>query len=123
MQQHLAQGDHFNKLPACPGALTVLRWAVGSCRAYLKETRLGEGVITGTTADVAGMPQYHHVAVSQSNIRQFSFVVGNSKQEAGFRREIEEAKKYKKTLEKYPTLLAFHGTSCTSQWEQLVVKR
>jgi ubiquitin-conjugating enzyme E2 Q len=57
------------------------------------------------------MPQYHHVAVSQSNIRQFSFVVGNPEQEAGFRREIEEAKKGKKTLEKYPTSLAFHGMS------------
>jgi ubiquitin-conjugating enzyme E2 Q len=112
MAEHLKSGKPLSGISAPKGALTVLRWVVGSCRAYLKEGRQGEGVVTDPKSPVASThPAYHNVGLTADNIRQFSFVVGDPEQEENFAREIREAKVGKPSLKQYPTMLAFHGTS------------
>lgn len=96
------------------GAITVLRWVICSCRAYLKEVKPGQGVVNKSDAGYsARYSQYGGQALS-SNIRQFTFVVGNPEQEDNFRKEIEKAKVTKPSLSTYPTMLAFHGESSLS---------
>lgn len=98
---HLDSGLKLKHIDASPGAITVLRWIVGSCRAYLKETKSGEGVLNAiATAYATG-----------DVVRQFTFVVGSPEQEDNFRQEIVKAKLEKASCEQFPTLLAFHGMS------------
>lgn len=73
---------------------------MGSCRAYLKETKPGEGVLNAAKTRTPG-----------EEVRQFTFVVGSPEQEDNFRQEIVKAKAEKPSCEQYPTLLAFHGKS------------
>lgn len=89
------------------GALTVLRWVICSCRAYLKESKPGEGVVNTPSTQQAH--HFHGAYDIGSNIRQFTFVVGSPEQEDNFKREIETAKVAEPTLGEFPTLLAFHG--------------
>jgi ubiquitin-conjugating enzyme E2 Q len=101
IKKHLDEGHKLKHLEASPGAITVLRWIVGSCRAYLKETKPGEGVLNASiTAHSQG-----------DRVRQFTFVVGSPEQEDNFKQEIIKAKAEKPSCEQYPTLLAFHGMS------------
>lgn len=110
MSTHLALNRPLHTAIRYPGALTVLRWVVGSCRAYLKETRPGEGVVNDPSQAAASNAHAQAYGnVHSENIRQFSFVVGDPEQEDGFRKEIETAKKGKKGWGNYPTMLAFHG--------------
>ena len=94
------------------GAITVLRWVICSCRAYLKEVKPGQGVVNNL--DAAASARYDPYGTlggsgSSETIRQFTFVVGDPEQEDRFRKEIEIAKLGKPSLEQYPTMLAFHG--------------
>jgi len=101
IKQHLDGGGKLKDIGASPGAITVLRWIVGSCRAYLKETKPGQGVLNAiNTSHVQG-----------EVVRQFTFVVGSPEQEDNFKQEIVKAKAEKASCEQYPTLLAFHGMS------------
>jgi ubiquitin-conjugating enzyme E2 Q len=101
IKQHLDEGGKLKDIEASPGAITVLRWIVGSCRAYLKETKPGQGVLNAiNTSHVHG-----------EIVRQFTFVVGSPEQEDNFKQEIVKAKAEKPSCEQYPTLLAFHGMS------------
>jgi ubiquitin-conjugating enzyme E2 Q len=101
IKQHLDDGGKLKNVEASPGAITVLRWIVGSCRAYLKETKPGQGVLNAiNTSHVHG-----------EVVRQFTFVVGSPEQEDNFKQEIVKAKAEKPSCEQYPTLLAFHGMS------------
>jgi len=99
IKQHLDDGGKLKDIEASPGAITVLRWIVGSCRAYLKETKPGQGVLNAiNTSHVQG-----------EIVRQFTFVVGSPEQEDNFKQEIVKAKAEKASCEQFPTLLAFHG--------------
>jgi len=101
IKQHLDDGGKLKDIGASPGAITVLRWIVGSCRAYLKETKPGQGVLNAIdTSHVQG-----------EVVRQFTFVVGSPEQEDNFKQEIVKAKAEKASCEQYPALLAFHGMS------------
>ena len=105
IKSHLYSGFKLKDLDASSGAITVLRWIVGSCRAYLKETKPGEGVLNAIgSVRTAGL-------VEAGVVRQFTFVVGSPEQEDNFRQEIVKARGEKPSIEQYPTLLAFHGTS------------
>ncbi|ORX35603.1 hypothetical protein BD324DRAFT_609369 [Kockovaella imperatae] len=46
MKAAIDSGVKIKDLPAPPGAIGVLRWVVGSCRAHLKEVMPGEGALT-----------------------------------------------------------------------------
>lgn len=100
IKQHLDEGGKLKDIDAPPGAITVLRWIVGSCRAYLKETKPGQGVLNAICTTQG----------PRDVVRQFTFVVGSPEQEDNFRQEIIIAKAEKASCEQYPTLLAFHGT-------------
>lgn len=102
IKQHLDSGLKLKDIDASPGAITVLRWIVGSCRAYLKETKPGEGVLNAINSPAQAQGEI---------VRQFTFVVGSPEQEDNFRQEIVKAKAEKASCEQYPTLLAFHGAS------------
>lgn len=106
IKEQLDQGSRLKDIGASPGAITVLRWVVGSCRAYLKETKPGEGVIGQTAATRPIVYTNYNVA---GPARQFTFVVGSPEQEENFQSEIEEAQKNDKNCVEYPTILAFHG--------------
>lgn len=110
IKKKLDQGVRLKDVGASPGAITVLRWVIGSCRAYLKETSPGEGVIRDVESQ-ASSSMYRYHGHSYGPIRQFSFVVGSPEQEDNFKTEIAEARKSSKNCEKYPTILAFHGRS------------
>lgn len=87
----------------------MLRWVIGSCRAYLKETKPGEGVIQDLSS---ASGQYdHYYGRATGPIKQFTFVVGSPEQEDRFKNEIAEARRKSTHCEKYPTILAFHGES------------
>lgn len=109
IQAHLKSGQPISKIKASPGAITVLRWVVGSCRAYLKEGRPGEGVVSDSSTPAPSQAAYYGGSMSSSNIRQFSFVVGNPEQETNFAKEISDASATKKSLDQHPTMLVFHG--------------
>lgn len=96
------------------GAITVLRWVICSCRAYLKEVKPGQGVVNNVAAGGSNQaydPYGHGAGGLADNIRQFTFVVGNPEQEDNFKREIEVAKAGKPSLAQHPTMLAYHGES------------
>ena len=101
IKAHLGEGSTLKQLSTYSGAIGILRWVVGSCRAYLREVKAGEGVLGVTD------PGLH----AGSNIRQFIFVVGSPEQEANFKEEITKAQVADKRLLEYPTMLAFHGGS------------
>lgn len=97
IKKRLESGEKLNAMSAYPGAVGVLRWVIGSCRAYLRESRPGEGVLAPHSDD------------SADNVRQFTFVVGSPEQETNFKQEIELAQLRNPNLAQYPTILAFHG--------------
>lgn len=97
----LDEGTPLERVGLHSGALGVLRWIIGTCRAYLKETKAGEGLLNSVPARSA-----HGIS---RNIRQFTFVVGSPKQESNFKAEIEAAKTNYPNCAQYPTFLAFHG--------------
>jgi ubiquitin-conjugating enzyme E2 Q len=102
LKKRLEGGEKLKDISVYPGAIGVLRWVVGSCRAYLRESRPGEGVLaTGSEA-------------SAENVRQFTFVVGSPEQESNFKQEIERAQARDSRLLQYPTIMAFHGEFCAA---------
>jgi ubiquitin-conjugating enzyme E2 Q len=101
IKTHLDGSLKLKDIDTSSGAITVLRWIVGSCRAYLKETKADEGVLNSGSGEV---------------LRQFLFVVGSPEQENNFKQEIVTARATKGNCERYPTLLAFHGTSPLVWW-------
>jgi ubiquitin-conjugating enzyme E2 Q len=107
IKEHLEAGKKLKTIAAPAGAIGVLRWVVGSCRAYLKETKAGEGVLNGKNGAVGD---------GAGHIRQFTFVVGSPEQETNFKKEIELAKSGHPNVVQYPTLLAFHGESIIRLW-------
>nr|XP_019007506.1 uncharacterized protein I206_07767 [Kwoniella pini CBS 10737]OCF46287.1 hypothetical protein I206_07767 [Kwoniella pini CBS 10737] len=111
IKAHLESGGKLKAIDCCSGAIGVLRWVVGSCRAYLKETKPGEGVqqIGSTSPSSMG----------GGDVKQFTFVVGSPEQEENFKREKEEAKKGNKNCERYPSLLAFHGSGA-ERWHNIL---
>ena len=100
IKQHLDEGGKLKDIEASSGAITVLRWIVGSCRAYLRETKPGQGVLNAINDSLVQRGKV---------VRQFTFVVGSPEQEDKFKQEIVKAKAQKASCEQYPTLLAFHG--------------
>lgn len=98
----LIAGQKLYQLGVPPGSIGVLRWVIGSCRAYLREAKPGEGVIVNgyTSAN-----PYGH----SGSIRQFTFVVGSPEQEVNFKEEVVKAQSENEQCQQYPTMLAFHG--------------
>lgn len=94
-------------VPVPAGSIGVLRWVVGSCLAYLKEVRPGEGVRNGSSGTI----NLAHLGTGTETLRQFAFVVGSAEQEANFKAEIRAAQKADHRLAEFPTMLAFHGSS------------
>ncbi|OCF31971.1 hypothetical protein I316_06356 [Kwoniella heveanensis BCC8398] len=131
IRTHLLKGNKLKLIDVPSGSIGVLRWVVGSCRAYLKEAKPGEGVqhVNGDkeTADNAAPAgsalnwSYYHGGMPSGEIKQFTFVVGSPEQENSFRREIELAQARNKNCKKYPTLMAFHG-SHAERWHNILRK-
>ena len=92
----LERGQKLTDIQSPSGSIGVLRWVVGSCRAYLKETKAGEGV-------------QRKVDKTTQTIQQFTFVVGSPQQESNFEEEVEKAQSRNPNCLQYPTILAFHG--------------
>ena len=90
-------------IDAPSGSIGVLRWVVGSCQAYLKETQPGEGILAGGTSSSYVNPLMYGL----NNVKQFTFVVGSPEQEANFGAEIRIAQASDSNCKQYPTLLAF----------------
>ncbi|KAK4684001.1 ubiquitin-conjugating enzyme E2 Q, partial [Tremellales sp. Uapishka_1] len=112
MKQLLDSGNPLKDIEAFPGAMGVLRWVVGSCKAYLKETKPNEGVLNSMTDGQA-------YGNATQKVKQFTFVVGSPQQERDFKAEIEVAQKsYPKCLD-YPTMLAWHG-SAGERWHNIL---
>jgi ubiquitin-conjugating enzyme E2 Q len=98
----------------------VLRWVVGSCRAYLKEAKPGEGVLNSmANALYANTYGSYGSNVTASAVRQFTFVVGSPEQETNFKKEIETAQSTHENCKAYPTILAFHG-SAAERWHNIL---
>ena len=114
IKQKLDEGVRLKDIGASPGAITVLRWVVGSCRAYLKETKTGEGVIEDQGKSGKSHVGIGHYRTAIGSTRQFTFVVGSPQQEEGFQNEIKEAQKKDANCKQYPTILAFHGKLISS---------
>ncbi|WVQ77891.1 hypothetical protein IAR50_007596 [Cryptococcus sp. DSM 104548] len=112
----LENGGKLKDLECPPGAIGVLRWVVGTCRAYLKEAKEGEGV----TNDHAIDSQYNYSGTTTSgSVKQFTFVVGDPEQEVNFKQEIREAQTKNANCNTYPTILAFHGSS-SDRWHNIL---
>lgn len=109
IKSKLESGARLQDVGAPPGAITALRWVVGSCRAYLKETKPGQGVVNDLTMKPNRYAGYGSTTADQ--VRQFTFVVGSPEQENCFKAEIKAAQKADKNCVAYPTMLAFHGMS------------
>lgn len=107
----LQNGVRLALIGAPPGSIGVLRWVIGSCKAYLKEVKTGEGLSTGVWD--------RHGQYSPQNLRQFRFVVGSPEQEANFKDEIRLAQNTNPNCNAYPTLLAFHGKCILIDWADL----
>ena len=105
----LENGKRLHDIEAPSGSIGVLRWVIGSCRAYLKETKPGEGVLNAMTEN--SWSHGRAAVVGGQCIRQFTFVVGSPEIEEGFKGEIEKAKTTDANCKKFPTILAFHGES------------
>jgi ubiquitin-conjugating enzyme E2 Q len=90
------------------GSIGILRWVIGSCRAYLRETKYGEGVLNAITDATDARPS-HSYNGQIGAFKQFSFVVGSPEQEMRFKEEIEVAKRSNTNIALHPTILAFHG--------------
>ncbi|KAK8864709.1 hypothetical protein IAR55_001963 [Kwoniella newhampshirensis] len=101
IKAQLEKGIKLAKIDTPTGSIAILRWVVGSCRAYLKETKPEEGIMG---ADRTGY----------TCLKQFTFVVGSPEQESNFRSEIVAAQEKDKNCRQYPTLLAFHASTSMS---------
>ncbi|WVQ99753.1 hypothetical protein IAU59_006895 [Kwoniella sp. CBS 9459] len=128
IRSHLLSGHKLKSLDVPPGAIGVLRWVIGSCRAYLKEAKPGEGVQSLKGDDpqannIAGasFASQYYGSIPSGEIKQFTFVVGSPEQENNFKREIERAQAYSKNCRDYPTLMAFHG-SHAERWHNILRK-
>ncbi|WWC88980.1 uncharacterized protein L201_003895 [Kwoniella dendrophila CBS 6074] len=110
IKAHLESGGKLKAIDAPIGSIGVLRWVVGSCRAYLKETKPGEGVQDIKSQNGHG---------SLGDLKQFTFVVGSPEQENNFKKEVELAKQGNKNCITYPSLLAFHG-SAAERWHNIL---
>ena len=114
MKEAIEAGGRIKDINAPPGSIGVLRWVVGSCRAYLKEAKPGEGVVNAMTTVGPGHQHQAYYgggpvnAAARQDIRQFTFVVGSPEQERDFKTEIDLAKRGG-VNKAYPTFLAFHG--------------
>ncbi|WWD03208.1 hypothetical protein V865_001258 [Kwoniella europaea PYCC6329] len=118
IKAHLERGGKLKSIDAPSGSIGVLRWVVGSCRAYLKETKPGEGVQDISSASTTTPTQVTYGSMG-GDLKQFTFVVGSPEQESNFKNEIELAKKENKNCKTYPTLLAFHG-SAAERWHNIL---
>ncbi|WVW84288.1 hypothetical protein I302_106319 [Kwoniella bestiolae CBS 10118] len=118
IKAHLESGGKLKSIEAPSGSIGVLRWLVGSCRAYLKETKPGEGVQDASSA-TSTTPSQAVYGGFGGDLKQFTFVVGSPEQESNFRNEIELAKKGNRNCVNYPTLLAFHGSG-TERWHNIL---
>ncbi|WVQ67429.1 uncharacterized protein L199_005626 [Kwoniella botswanensis] len=118
IKAHLERGGKLKSIDAPSGSIGVLRWVVGSCRAYLKETKPGEGVQDISSASTTTPTQVTYGSLG-GDLKQFTFVVGSPEQESNFKNEIELAKKENKNCKTYPTLLAFHG-SAAERWHNIL---
>nr|XP_031859462.1 uncharacterized protein CI109_005108 [Kwoniella shandongensis]KAA5526534.1 hypothetical protein CI109_005108 [Kwoniella shandongensis] len=110
IKAELESGKKLNKIEAPAASIAVLRWVVGSCRAYLKEAKPNEGVSNGFASATYGMSE---------KLKQFVFVVGSPEQESNFKSEVEAAQKADKNCAQYPTLLAFHGSGA-DRWHNIL---
>lgn len=116
----LESGAPLREIDAPAGSIGVLRWVVGSCRAYLKEAKPGEGVLNAmANARYANTYGSYGINVAASAVRQFTFVVGSPEQEANFKAEIETAQSTHENCKAYPTILAFHG-SAAERWHNIL---
>ena len=106
----LEGGAKLKDIHAPPGSIGILRWVVGTCRAYLKEAKPGEGVVTPIKDNMAQvMGVYSQSQSAQQLFRQFTFVLGSPEQERDFRAEIGLAKAQNPQCQTHPTMLVFHG--------------
>ncbi|WVF71109.1 hypothetical protein IAT40_005906 [Kwoniella sp. CBS 6097] len=131
IRSHLLSGKKLKSLNVPSGSIGVLRWVVGSCRAYLKEAKSGEGVqyVNGDKqqADQAAPAGFamnwsrYYGGMPSGEIKQFTFVVGSPEQESNFKREIEVAQAEYRNCIDYPTLMAFHG-SHAERWHNILRK-
>ncbi len=121
IKEHLDNGKTLKQLDAPEGAIGVLRWVIGSCKAYLKETKVGEGVLN-TEEEGSGSKWGHYGGPSMSIVRQFRFVVGSPEQENNFKEEIAKAQRRNQKCLKHPTLLAFHGGLPCLFWLELQIR-
>ncbi|WVR06740.1 hypothetical protein IAU60_003775 [Kwoniella sp. DSM 27419] len=112
IRSHLLASNKLNTIEAPSGSIGVLRWVIGSCRAYLKETKPDEGVQVDQPSNVT-------VNNLAGGIKQFTFVVGSPQQEKHFREEIEKAQAASTHCKSYPTLLAFHGSN-VDRWHNIL---
>ncbi|KAL7422062.1 hypothetical protein Q5752_003837 [Cryptotrichosporon argae] len=108
IRKHIEAGGALKDIDAPSGSIGVLRWVVGSCKAYLKETREGEGILNTSKGSTSTLPNNAYYAHEPTNVHQFSFVVGSPEQEANFKTEIALAQAKGGNVQKYPTILAFH---------------
>ncbi|RSH89058.1 hypothetical protein EHS25_002724 [Saitozyma podzolica] len=116
----LESGTPLREIDAPAGSIGVLRWVVGSCRAYLKEAKPGEGVLNSmANALYANTYGSYGSNVTASAVRQFTFVVGSPEQETNFKKEIETAQSTHENCKAYPTILAFHG-SAAERWHNIL---
>lgn len=109
MKERLDGGEKLSNLVPS-GSLGVLRWVIGSCRAYLKDVRPGDGIqIKGPLQ--AGQAAQHP--------RQFAFVVGSPEQESAFQEEIQKAQVAYARCREHPTMLVYHG-SALERWHNIL---
>ncbi|EIW65961.1 hypothetical protein TREMEDRAFT_74889 [Tremella mesenterica DSM 1558] len=110
IKEHLNNGGLLKDIDAPAGSIGVLRWVVGSCRAYLKAAKPHEGVQNAPTV---------RPGEDSGCFRQFLFVVGSPQQESRFKEEVEKAQKNDKNCLQYPTLLAYHGSG-VENWHNIL---
>ncbi|ODO08329.1 hypothetical protein L198_00053 [Cryptococcus wingfieldii CBS 7118] len=113
----LESGGKLKDIECPSGAIGVLRWVVGTCRAYLKETKEGEGVMN----DHSQIDNRYNLpgTTTEGSVRQFTFVVGDPEQEVKFKQEIQTAQGQNPNCRTYPTILAFHG-SASERWHNIL---
>jgi ubiquitin-conjugating enzyme E2 Q len=110
MKAMLDTGGQLSALKAPAGSIGALRWVVGTCPAYIKESKAGEGVLPTDLATQSSRYQdTRYEYQPEQTLRQYTIVVGSPQQEMNFKQEIENAKLSREACKTYPTMLAFHG--------------
>lgn len=100
IKSHFQTRSTLKQLSTCSGSIGIFRWVIASCRAYLRETKLGEDVLGGRTTSVQPLG---------ASVRQFTFDMGSPEQETNFKEEIIKAQAASERLKEYSTISAFHG--------------